>query len=83
MREREKMVLTQLVIAVQTMYKLSKKKFDEEPEFKERARKAVTKLQGGDEQFITAWKRICEASRKVSLRALQQCPATPHSAALL
>lgn len=69
---------TLLVIAVQTMYKQSKKKFDEDSEFKERARKAVTKLQGGDEQFITAWKRICEASRKVSLWALQPCPATPH-----
>ena len=47
------------------MYKQSKKRFDEDPEFKERARKAVTQLQGGDAQFITAWERICEASRKV------------------
>lgn len=49
---------------LQNMYKQSKKRFDEDPEFKERARKAVTQLQGGDAQFITAWERICEASRK-------------------
>lgn len=54
-----------LPTALQTMYKQSKKRFDEDPEFKERARKAVTQLQGGDAQFITAWERICEASRKV------------------
>ncbi len=54
-----------LPTAVQKMYKQSKKRFDEDPEFKERARKAVTQLQGGDAQFITAWERICEASRKV------------------
>ncbi len=52
---------------MQKMYKQSKKRFDEDPEFKERARKAVTQLQGGDAQFITAWERICEASRKVRL----------------
>ena len=51
--------------ALQGMYKASKKRFDEDPEFKERARKAVTLLQGGDADFIKAWERICEASRKV------------------
>lgn len=52
--------------AVQGMYKASKKRFDEDAEFKERARKAVTMLQRGDAEVITAWERICEASRKVS-----------------
>lgn len=52
---------------VQSMYKASKKRFDDDPEFKERARKAVTQLQGGNADFITAWERICEASRKVCL----------------
>lgn len=50
---------------VQKMYKASKKRFDEDAEFKDRARKAVTQLQGGDAQFVEAWQRICAASRKV------------------
>ena len=52
------------------MYKASKKRFDDDAEFKERARKAVTQLQGGNSDFITAWERICEASRKVCLPCL-------------
>lgn len=50
---------------LQKNYKAAKSRFDEDPEFKERSRKAVTKLQGGDADFIKAWERICEASRKV------------------
>ena len=50
----------------QTMYKASKRRFDEDAEFKDRARKAVTQLQGGNPQFIEAWQRICAASRKVA-----------------
>jgi arginyl-tRNA synthetase len=49
---------------LQAMYKASKVEFDKDPDFKERARKAVTKLQGGDPEHLEAWKRICEASRK-------------------
>ena len=51
---------------MQGMYKASKKRFDDDAEFKERARRAVTLLQRGDPDFIKAWERICEASRKVS-----------------
>lgn len=47
------------------MYKASKRRFDEDAKFKDRARKAVTQLQGGNPQFVAAWQRICEASRKV------------------
>lgn len=54
--------------AVQTMYKASKRRFDEDAEFKGRARKAVTQLQGGNPEFVAAWQRICEASRKVSVQ---------------
>lgn len=53
------------VAVMQGMYKASKKRFDDDADFKERARRAVTLLQGGDPEFITAWERICEASRKV------------------
>lgn len=61
------------MLLLQSMYKASKERFDDDPDFKERARKAVTMLQGGDADFIKAWERICEASRKVCrlLRPLQ------------
>lgn len=52
------------------MYKASKRRFDEDAEFKDRARKAVTQLQGGDPQSVEAWQRICAASRKVHSLAL-------------
>ncbi|KAK9845941.1 hypothetical protein WJX81_006549 [Elliptochloris bilobata] len=49
---------------LQALYKAAKKRFDAEPEFKARAREAVTQLQSGNELFLQAWKRICEASRR-------------------
>lgn len=39
-------------------------RFDEDEEFKKRARVAVTALQGGKKEYLKAWERICEASRK-------------------
>ena len=42
----------------------AKKRFDEEDDFKTRAREAVTRLQSGDEEALAAWKRICDASRR-------------------
>ena len=44
-------------------YKLSKKQFDEDPEFKKRAQLQVVALQGGDSDALAAWKLICEISR--------------------
>ncbi|XP_077228431.1 arginine--tRNA ligase, cytoplasmic-like isoform X2 [Tasmannia lanceolata] len=49
---------------LQAFYKASKKKFDDDPSFKERAQQAVVRLQGGDAQYRRAWKQICEISRK-------------------
>ena len=66
-RGYEKLRPDSSAVAVQTMYKASKRRFDEDAEFKDRARKAVTQLQGGDPQFVAAWQRICAASRKVNL----------------
>ena len=43
----------------------SKRRFDEEEDFKARAREAVTKLQAGDPAFLEAWRLLCEISRKV------------------
>lgn len=45
-------------------YKESKKRFDEDSEFKKRAQMEVSKLQGGDPSSLKAWKIICEISRK-------------------
>ena len=45
-------------------YRASKKRFDEDPDFKSRARLAVVALQGGDKEALQAWSIICEISRK-------------------
>ena len=44
-------------------YRDSKKIFDEDPDFKKRAQEEVVRLQGGDEESLSAWKQICEISR--------------------
>ncbi|GMI31157.1 hypothetical protein TrCOL_g4695 [Triparma columacea] len=44
------------------VYKQAKKRFDEDDEFKNRAREGVVKLQGGDEESIKVWKKLCEKS---------------------
>ena len=41
-------------VQVQALYKAAKKRFDAEPEFKARAREAVTQLQSGNELFLQA-----------------------------
>lgn len=45
-------------------YKASKKKFDEDPEFKKQSQLQVVSLQGGDPVALKAWQMICEISRK-------------------
>lgn len=45
-------------------YKQAKARFDEEDEFKVRARKRVTTLQGGDKESLRMWQEICDVSRK-------------------
>lgn len=52
------------VADLQELYRAAKKRFDEEEDFKTRARERVTALQSGDPACIAAWKRICEASRR-------------------
>eukprot|EP00262_Sarcandra_glabra_P012845 TRINITY_DN3397_c1_g3_i1.p1 TRINITY_DN3397_c1_g3~~TRINITY_DN3397_c1_g3_i1.p1 ORF type:complete len:596 (-),score=108.31 TRINITY_DN3397_c1_g3_i1:142-1929(-) len=49
---------------LQAFYKASKKKFDEDSSFKERAQQAVVKLQSGEAKYHKAWTQICEISRK-------------------
>ena len=52
--------LTHLV----SWYKESKKRFDEDPDFKKRSQMEVVALQGGDPAARKAWEIICEISRK-------------------
>lgn len=47
-----------------SFYKASKKRFDEEPEFKQRAYVNVVKLQAFDPDMIHVWKMICDVSRR-------------------
>lgn len=49
---------------LQSFYKESKKRFDEEEDFKKRAYDRVVKLQSGDPNCTKAWKLICEVSYK-------------------
>ena len=48
---------------LEKFYKESKKRFDEEEDFKLRAKENVVLLQGGDEKKILGWKMICQLSR--------------------
>lgn len=45
-------------------YKESKKRFDEDPDFKKRSQLQVVQLQSGDPLSLSAWQMICEISRR-------------------
>ncbi|ABM71425.1 Arginyl-tRNA synthetase [Prochlorococcus marinus str. MIT 9515] len=60
LREIDKITISDLV----EFYKASKKRFDNETEFKKRSREEVVKLQSGDKKSIKAWKLLCNQSRK-------------------
>lgn len=47
----------------QAFYKESKKRFDNDAEFKKRAYDCVVKLQSYDPDFLNAWNLICDVSR--------------------
>ncbi|XP_019192362.1 PREDICTED: arginine--tRNA ligase, chloroplastic/mitochondrial-like isoform X2 [Ipomoea nil] len=49
---------------LEAFYKASKQRFDSDPDFKERAQKAVVSIQGGEEKYRKAWSQICEISRR-------------------
>lgn len=46
------------------LYKAAKKRFDDDDDFKARAREGVVKLQSGNPEELTAWEMLCAASRK-------------------
>ncbi|XP_019859940.1 PREDICTED: arginine--tRNA ligase, cytoplasmic-like [Amphimedon queenslandica] len=49
---------------LQKFYRESKKRFDNDENFKKRAYNCVVKLQGNDPEVHQAWKLICDVSRK-------------------
>ncbi|EYB80971.1 hypothetical protein Y032_0396g686 [Ancylostoma ceylanicum] len=49
---------------LQAFYKESKKRFDEDSEFKKRAYDCVVKLQSYDKEILNAWTMICNISKK-------------------
>lgn len=50
--------------ALANWYRESKKRFDEDPEFKKQSQLEVVALQSGNEDSKRAWMHICEISRK-------------------
>jgi arginyl-tRNA synthetase len=52
------------LIELMGWYKASKKRFDEDPEFKKRSQLQVVQLQSGDDATRNAWELICEISRR-------------------
>ncbi|XP_057447253.1 arginine--tRNA ligase, cytoplasmic-like isoform X2 [Lotus japonicus] len=57
---------------LQAFYKASKVRFDDDPEFKQRAQQAVILLQGGDIKYRKAWQQICDVSRAEFDRVYQR-----------
>jgi arginyl-tRNA synthetase len=49
---------------LQEFYKASKKRFDEDEAFKEKARLRVVDLQSGGKESLAAWQKICDVSRQ-------------------
>lgn len=47
-----------------TFYRQAKKRFDEDENFRDAARRSVVQLQAGDEETIIAWKIVCELSNR-------------------
>ena len=57
-------------------YKESKKRFDEDEEFKKRAYACVVKLQAHEPDYIKAWNLICDVSRKEFDKVYQRLGVT-------
>ncbi|WP_035796558.1 arginine--tRNA ligase [Kitasatospora mediocidica] len=52
------------VSSLDALYKTSRKHFDTDPEFAERARMRVVALQAGDPPTVAAWQRIVDESKR-------------------
>ena len=49
---------------LESFYRAAKQRFDEDPDFANIARSSVVKLQGGDEEHLTAWQLFIDESLK-------------------
>nr|XP_033323493.1 arginine--tRNA ligase, cytoplasmic [Megalopta genalis] len=58
------LIVSPSITDLQSFYKESKERFDQDQEFKTRAYECVVKLQAFDTDMIRAWRLICEVSRK-------------------
>ncbi|KAG5343461.1 SYRC protein, partial [Acromyrmex charruanus] len=58
------LTITSPIEDLQTFYKESKTRFDEDEEFKKRAYECVVKLQAFEPNMTKAWKMICDVSRQ-------------------
>ncbi len=47
---------------LETFYRAAKDKFDSDPDFADRARLSVVKLQGGDPEYLEAWRSFIDES---------------------
>lgn len=56
-----------IYLRIQTFYKESKTRFDNNKEFKKRAYECVVKLQAFEPDITKAWKLICDVSRQGNL----------------
>uniref|UniRef100_A0A131YTL5 Probable arginine--tRNA ligase, cytoplasmic n=1 Tax=Rhipicephalus appendiculatus TaxID=34631 RepID=A0A131YTL5_RHIAP len=61
---------------LQAFYKESKVRFDSDEEFKKRAYACVVKLQSHDQDMISAWKLICDVSRREFQTIYERLDAT-------
>lgn len=61
---------------LQKFYKESKRRFDEDPEFKKRSYDSVVKLQKFDPVYHKAWQLICDVSRKENQKVFDRLDLT-------
>lgn len=61
---------------LESFYVAAKKKFTEDPEFKEMAQNTVVKLQSGEPDIIKAWKVIVDISRSFYLKIYERLNIT-------
>ncbi|EPS60203.1 hypothetical protein M569_14601, partial [Genlisea aurea] len=68
----EEVPADQAIEDLEAFYKESKKRFDSDTAFRERAQHAVVSLQSGVERYRKAWSHICEISRQGFQRVYQR-----------
>lgn len=61
-----------------TFYRASKKRFDEDEQFREMARQSVVQLQAGDEETLQAWKIVCDLSNRTNRKIFDLMGLSPH-----